>query len=69
MLDLAMKMFRGYVSALFCLILTCAGGIQASDLPRIQAENGAGQLVVYGKPFLNPWGRTRQLFGRDGGAG
>jgi hypothetical protein len=52
MLDLAMRMFRGYNSALFCPILTCAGGIRASDLRRIQAENGAGQLVVYGKPFL-----------------
>ena len=52
MLDLAMRMFRGYNSALFCPILTCAGGIRASHLRRIQAENGAGQLVVYGKPFL-----------------
>jgi|HubBroStandDraft_1064217.scaffolds.fasta_scaffold00378_18 hypothetical protein len=47
-----MKMASGYVSILFCLMLTSAGGMQAFDLPRVQAENGAGQLMVHGKPFL-----------------
>ncbi|MGB7758307.1 MAG: DUF5597 domain-containing protein [Bryobacteraceae bacterium] len=48
----AMKMVRSYISVLSFLILTSAGGIQASDLPRVRTENGAGQLVVHGKPFL-----------------
>jgi len=48
----ATKMVRSYISVLFFLILASAGGIQASDLPRVGTENGAGQLVVHGKPFL-----------------
>jgi hypothetical protein len=47
-----LKMMRSYISVLFFLILTSASSIQASDLPRVGAENGAGQLVVHGKPFL-----------------
>ena len=47
-----MKMARRHISVLFCLLLTSATGIWASDLPHISSENGAGQLLVHGKPFL-----------------
>ncbi len=47
-----MKMVRNHISVLFFLILTSAGRIQASDLPLVRTENGAGQLVVHGRPFL-----------------
>ena len=45
-------MVRGNITLLSFLILTSTGGIQASDLPRVHTENGAGQLVVHGEPFL-----------------
>jgi hypothetical protein len=47
-----MKMVRSSVAVLFGLIVTSSGGTWASDLPRVRMENGAGQLVVHGKPFL-----------------
>jgi beta-galactosidase GanA len=43
---------RSYVSVLSCVILSSAGAMRASDLPRVQAGNGAGQLMVHGTPFL-----------------
>lgn len=34
------------------LVLEAASLCQAEDLPHIQVQNGVGQLMVHGQPFL-----------------
>ena len=46
------NMVRTASSALVCLLFLPVSGTQAADLPHFRAENGAEQLLVYGKPFL-----------------
>jgi len=40
------------IPLLWGLILSQLGTALTSDLPHFQAENGAQQFVVHGKPFL-----------------
>lgn len=45
-------MVRSCISILLGLVLIPVGSAQTADLPHVRMENGVGQLVVHGRPFL-----------------